>query len=264
MSTRVLWCIVVIAVVTGLVFGFYPEFDLQISSLFYDSTSQRFPIRYIPFLRKLRHEGIFLVYVCMICALAPIVLKLLLPSRPLLVSGRAAIFLILTFALGPGLIVNGTIKQHWARPRPIEVANFGGTKPFVAWWDPRGTCRKNCSFMSGEAATAAWILAPAALLPAPWRFVAIGSALVFTAGLSFLRIAFGAHFFTDVVFGILVTALVIWTMHGLIFRWPRTALDESAIDRAIGRFARAMRGRVDRLLGRQRPATRDHDASSEG
>ena len=30
------------------------------------------------------------------------------------------------------------------------LTEFGGTGHFVPWWDPRGDCPKNCSFIAGE------------------------------------------------------------------------------------------------------------------
>jgi lipid A 4'-phosphatase len=35
------------------------------------------------------------------------------------------------------------------------------------------------------------------------------------------------------------TFLIIWVVHGLIYRWPRTRLSDEAIDRAIERFVKA-------------------------
>ena len=87
--------------------------------------------------------------------------------------------------LGPGLLVNLTLKNHWGRPRPIEVAQFGGDKQFVAWWDPRGTCDGNCSFVSGDVSGAIWTIAPAALVPPPWRALAYGGALALGAGMAY-------------------------------------------------------------------------------
>ena len=61
------------------------------------------------------------------------------------------IFLIATMIIGPGLIVNLGLKDHWHRPRPIQTQDFNGPDPFVPWYDDKGGCKKNCSFVSGEA-----------------------------------------------------------------------------------------------------------------
>ena len=108
-------------------------------------------------------------------------------------SGRAVIFLIATIAIGPGLIVNLGLKDHWHRPRPVHTQEFGGPDAFRPWYDDRGACKKNCSFVSGEAATGFWMVAPASVLPPPWRTPAIVAAFVFGVCSSLLRMAFGGH-----------------------------------------------------------------------
>ena len=94
-------------------------------------------------------------------------------------SGRAMIFLIATMIIGPGLIVNVGLKDHWHRPRPIQTQDFNGPSPFMPWYDDDGGCKKNCSFVSGEASTGFWMVAPASVLPPPWRGPAIFAAFVF-------------------------------------------------------------------------------------
>ena len=45
----------------------------------------------------------------------------------------------------------------------------------------------------------------------------------------------GGHFFTDTVFAGVFTFLIIWVVHGLIYRWPRTRTTDEAVERAIER-----------------------------
>src|ERR1700758_2048800 len=114
------------------------------------------------------------------------------------------------------------------------VLQFGGDYRFEPWWDPRGDCPNNCSFVAGEPSGAFWTLAPAALAPPPLQAVAYGAALVFGVALGAFRMAAGAHFFSDVVFAGVLMYLVIWTAHGLIYRWPATRLDEKALEDWLG------------------------------
>jgi len=109
--------------------------------------------------------------------------KVLWPRRRMPLRGRAAVFLVLTLALGPGILANVVLKDHWGRIRPIDVAEFGGSGRFTPWWDPRSACAANCSFIAGEPSGAFWTLAPAALAPPQWRPLAYGAALVFGAGI---------------------------------------------------------------------------------
>jgi lipid A 4'-phosphatase len=167
------------------------------------------------------------------------VIKLLRPDRPLVMSGRAIVFMIVTLVLSSGVLSNLTFKSHWGRPRPVVVTQFNsGEFPpldFVAWWDPRGGCAWNCSFFSGEGSAAFWTYAPAALAPASWRPLAYAAATAFGLATGVLRMAFGGHFFTDVAAAGIVTFLVVWLAYGFIYRWPTTRLSDEAIDAALTR-----------------------------
>src|SRR5271157_5012639 len=149
-------------------------------------------------------------------------------------SGRAVIFLIATIAIGPGLIVNLGLKDHWHRPRPVQTQEFGGPDPFRPWYEDNGACKKNCSFVSGEAATGFWMVAPASLLPPPWRGPAIVAAFLFGIGASLLRMAFGGHYLSDVLLGGLVTLIVVEIARKLV--WPRGGAERS--------FANGVRTRI--------------------
>jgi membrane-associated phospholipid phosphatase len=144
--------------------------------------------------------------------------------------------MLVTLALAPGVVANLVLKEHWGRPRPIDVAEFGGDEHFRPWWDPRGDCPKNCSFIAGEPSGAFWTLAGAAVVPPQWRALAYGSALAFGAAVGVLRMAAGAHFFSDVVFAGVFSFLVIWLVHGWLYRWPRTRISDEAVERALERI----------------------------
>ena len=226
----------VIGVGVGVVFGVYPELDVAISRLFFNESYRVFPIQYSIVARHLRDVFTYAIAALAAPAFIVLALKLILPRRRMLIAARAAVFLIATLALGPGLIANVILKDNWSRPRPPTVTAFYGPDKFVAWWDPRGSCDKNCSFVAGEGAGGFWTLAPAVLAPPAWRPVAYGAALLFGAAAGGLRLIGGAHFFSDVMFSGVFTFLIIWMMHGLIYRW-RTRLTDEQIERAIERVA---------------------------
>lgn len=125
------------------------------------------------------------------------------------IPGRTILFLVATLAAGPGLLVNLGLKEHSGRPRPTQIVEFGGAAEFRPFWRFDGACEKNCSFVSGEVSAAAWTLAPALLVPAPARGAAVAAALVFTAAASALRLSFGGHFLSDVVFAALFTFAIV-------------------------------------------------------
>ena len=158
----------------------------------------------------------------------------------LYVPTRIVVFLVATLAVGPGLVTNTILKSYWSRPRPSEVVQFGGTDSFVPWWDPRGTCEKNCSFISGEVSGATWTLAPAVLVPGAAGVAAIAAAAMFIVTLAAQRIMSGGHFFTDAAFALLTTGFIIWLFYGLCFRWTAharsCARSETISDRPGGGF----------------------------
>lgn len=229
----------VIAAVTGLAFGFYPRLDLDIAGIFYPHMigSNYFGWRIYPPLMLARDAGLWIGTLLVAPALIALAIKLILPRRKLLMSGRAILFLTITLALGPGLLVNVVLKDHWHRPRPIDVQQFGGDEHFRAWWDPRGDCATNCAFVSGDVSGAVWTIAPAILAPPAWRALAIGAALTLGAGMAVVRVMAGGHFASDVIFAGVFTFLIIWVVHGLIYRWPRTKLSDEKIEQDIERIA---------------------------
>jgi lipid A 4'-phosphatase len=237
MNRTGLFIALALALVIGLLFGIYPELDLKLAALFYDATSRSFPLKLNAVAAFARDGAMWIAWGIALPAIVALVAKLVRPDRPLLISGRAIVFLLVTLMLSAVILSNLTFKSYWGRPRPVVVTEFNGDLPFVPWWDPRGGCGRNCSFFSGEGATAFWTLAAAALTPPAWRSLAYVAATLFGAATSALRMAFGGHFFTDVAAAGLVTFLVIWLAHGYIYRWPSTRLSDERIDAALSRLA---------------------------
>ena len=124
-------------------------------------------------------------------------------------DGRAILYLLASLALGPGLLVNGVLKENSHRPRPEQTVEFGGPWRFRPFDKFDGECRRNCSFVSGEVATSAWTLAPALLAPPPFRAPAVGAALAFTAATGALRMSFGGHYLSDALLAALLTFLIV-------------------------------------------------------
>jgi lipid A 4'-phosphatase len=244
-----------VAAVAGLVFGLYPQADLRIARHFHDyiDTSHNvFAWRIYRPLMLARNVGLWVGTVLVAPAVAALVVKFILPRQKMFISGCAAVFLVATLALAPGLMVNVLLKDHWGRPRPIDVTQFGGEKHFVAWWDPRGECPSNCSFVSGDVAGAFWTIAPAALAPPQWRALAYGAALALGTGMAAIRVMAGAHFVSDTVFAGVFTFLIIWIVHGLIYRWPRTRLSDETVERAIERLTTPGHDFIAGLFGGKR------------
>ncbi len=226
-----------LALVIGLLFGIFPELDLKLAALFYDPATKTFPLKFDALAAFARDGAMWVAWALALPALVAIVVKLVRPDRPMLIPGRAAVFLLVTILLSAGVLTNLTFKSYWGRPRPVMVTEFNGPWQFVPWWDPSGACGRNCSFFSGEGATAFWTYAPAALTPPAWRPLAFAAATLFGVTTSVLRMAFGGHFFTDVAAAGLVSFLVIWLAYAWIYRWPKTRRSDAEIDAALTRLA---------------------------
>ena len=220
---KALFVYITLAALALAVFAIWPELDLMGARYFYHQGGffgrndfERFGrdfFRVTPFV-------VLAVYAALWAA------KRLGAGLPWAPSGRAMIFLIATMAIGPGLIVNLGFKDHWHRPRPVQTQDFNGPNPFTPWYDDNGGCKMNCSFVSGEASTGFWMVAPASVLPLPWRAPAIVAAFAFGFGASLLRLAFGGHYLSDVLLGGLVTLIVIEIVRRLI--WPKGTSEAEA------------------------------------
>ena len=192
-----------------------PNVDLALTRQSIDPVAVRFPAASNATIALFRDHGLVSMIVWLGC-IGLAIAKVLPWSLPGL-SARAAAWLTAAYLLGPGLLVNGILKVLWGRPRPIEVIEFGGTLPFVDWWDAGGACPSNCSFVSGEAAAAAWLFGPAMLVPAAWRPIAVTLVAAFFIVTSALRVTAGAHFVTDVLIGGLSSVLVLMVLRRLFY-----------------------------------------------
>src|SRR5215813_2316227 len=117
MPRRGLVVALLIAAAVGLVFGFFPEFDIQIARLFFDPATNVFPLQKERLFGYGREAAVWLLVLLAAPSVLALLLRLIAPRTKPLVSVRAAIFLLATLALGPGLLVNGLLKAHWDRPR---------------------------------------------------------------------------------------------------------------------------------------------------
>jgi lipid A 4'-phosphatase len=245
-----------IGVVLGLICAVDPQLDLDLAGLTFDPGRQLFGVNAQPWVQHIREAARLIIGLLALPAFVAVAAKLILPHRRMLIEGRAALFLIATLALGPGVLTNLVLKDHWGRARPIDVQQFGGAYRFTPGWDPRGDCPNNCSFIAGEPSGAFWTLAPAALAPPELRIVAYGAALAFGVGIGALRMAGGAHFFSDVVFAGVFIYLVVWAGHGLIYRWPATRLSEATVDRWLTQAGEGLAAMLAALARRITARTR--------
>ncbi len=179
---------------TILLFLLWPELDLKISRFFWQP-EQGFVLRdagWVRFTYELFAQlPRVLAVVLLLAWLGSYLHERIRAQRPLLG------FLLFSLVLGPGLIVNEGFKAHYDRARPSQIRQFGGEKQFTPALQPADQCRRNCSFVSGHAAGAFWLMALAWLFGRR-RWLVPGIVLGLFVGL--VRIVQGGHFFSDVLF----------------------------------------------------------------
>jgi lipid A 4'-phosphatase len=232
MEVRASWLLLASALLAVATFSLFPGLDLWFSGLFW-STEGRFFLRdWPPF-----HWAYALLPAMtwmIVLALSVLLAFVVLAERPVGVLDRTRLlFLLLSFALGPGLLANTVLKDHWGRARPSQVTEFGGEHSFTPPLLPADQCARNCSFVSGHGAMA-FSLIGFAFLPAARqrrRQLAV-AALAFGGFVGLARIAQGGHFLSDTIFaGLLVTA-VAWLLHRFVVE--QQGLDRPLIRRAGG------------------------------
>ena len=218
---RSLITLLALTVLTGVLFALWPELDLMGSAFFHNQggffgdgnglKGLRGALYFLPIIVM----GLFLLAWILGWVTAWFDLPWPEALQP---RGRSVLFLALGLALGPGLLVNVILKDNWGRPRPLQVQEFGGPLEFRPWYKTDGACVKNCSFVSGETSGAFWLVAPASLAPGALRLPALGLALGAGVVTAVMRVAFGGHFPSDVLFAGLFTLILLALLRKILIK----------------------------------------------
>lgn len=131
------------------------------------------------------------------------------------------LFILLCVALGPGLIVNGILKDHWGRARPRQIVEFGGKHQYTQPLVPSDAHGKSfpCGHCSvGYLYGAGWWL---------WRrrypkIAALSLLIGLLLGtlLGFGRLAAGGHFLSDNLWSGLIALGVAHVLFYYVLRIP--------------------------------------------
>lgn len=119
------------------------------------------------------------------------------------------VFIVLSGALGPGLLVNSGFKDNWQRARPYQVVDFGGTQQFTRAAVMTDQCDNNCSFVSGHVACGFFFASLMLIAPKRkhvWAVVGMLGGWV----IGFARMADGAHWLSDVLWACPITLVCSW------------------------------------------------------
>lgn len=127
---------------------------------------------------------------------------------------------LLTLVLGAGFIVHTLLKDHWGRPRPKQVIEFGGKQEFRPWYKPNffHQPEPSRSFPCGHCTMGFFFFSAAFALRRTghyrWAHFFLIYALVMGFFLGLARIAQGGHFVSDV----LMCGVILWICSGF-FDW---------------------------------------------
>jgi membrane-associated PAP2 superfamily phosphatase len=190
-----------LTLLASLVFTLWPQLDLWISACFHQ-TGAGFPADRWPLVRAVYQAvpwiGRALFLACVVVLVVAVVRAEAVSRR----LWRRSAALALCLLLGVGVLVNGVLKEHWGRPRPVEVQAFDGPMPYRAALQVSSLCAHNCSFVSGHAATGFALMAWGSFATRARRraWLLRGAACGLALGL--LRVAQGRHFASDIVFAL--------------------------------------------------------------
>lgn len=191
------------------------ELDITIQKLFYQLQSGWF-LKDMPLFRLLYHYGNLPAIIISIAGL--VLLGLSYQAMKWAKWRKIGLFLVLAMLLGPGLVINTVLKDHWGRPRPRNIRDFGGKYAHekVLSIDPESPGK---SFPCGHASMGFYLFIPWFVLrkkKSIWAAVSLASGIGLGLAIGVARIAQGGHFASDVVIAGLLVYLIGASIHDLL------------------------------------------------
>lgn len=203
-----------LAALTTLIF-WLTDWDLQLASLFYhpENPADPWPLQHAPILKALFDYAFPFTVTAGVLALLVFLFSHL--------HDRAhryryqALYVLLVIALGPGLVVNLIVKDHWGRPRPVHVQEFGGTFTYVPPAKIGHTTDK--SFVCGHCSVGYAFFA-VYFLAQNHKAVYFCMTLALAWLMGFTRMTAGGHFVSDILWS---GYLVFLVAYALYYGWYR-------------------------------------------
>lgn len=194
----------------AVLFVAFPEIDLAASRVFYDDGKWAFSGGNWPLFELLYRGTPRAGQALLVILLGGLLLGGIKRLGWLHARRTTFGFLLAAALLGPVLLVDAALKDGWHRARPATVAEFNGPLKFTPAFVVSDQCPKNCSFVSGHVATAAFVMA-FGWLGAPavrrrWLLASLATATL----LAVVRMTAGGHFLSDTIFAWFATYFSLW------------------------------------------------------
>lgn len=123
---------------------------------------------------------------------------------------KPALFIVLVIALGPGLIVNLVFKDHWGRPRPVHITEFGGQYAYVPPLKIGNTPDK--SFPCGHCSVG-FMFFSLYFLSLKRKALYFMLTMLFALLMAVTRMTAGGHFISDILWSGYLVFLVTWLIY---------------------------------------------------
>lgn len=197
-------------VVTTTLLFWFTNLDTQLAALFYHpgNSSVAWPYQYWPKIKFLYDYAFPFTVITGLSALA-----IYISSHFHHFSRRyrrRSLYILLVILIGPGLVVNLIFKDHWGRPRPVHIQEFGGQYIYVPPLKPGGTSDK--SFVCGHCSVgyAFFVLY---FLTQNHKVFYFTLTLVLAWIMGFTRMTAGGHFVSDILWSGYLVFLVAFALY---------------------------------------------------
>ena len=201
------------SLLAGMFPAIWPAWDQSIATWFF-TTGRGFPLQDSSLVQFVYLGIPWLSRAAVVLLLIGIVVSWRLRQRRWLQGFACA---LLALAIGPGLLINGLLKEQVGRARPEQVSQFGGTRVFAGALRPSDQCQHNCAFVSGHAAVGFWFAVGYAVSRRRQR-TWLGVATLAGAVVGLARMAAGGHWLSDVIFSMSFTLMGVGLAYWLAYR----------------------------------------------
>jgi lipid A 4'-phosphatase len=181
-----------------------PQVDQYLAMLTYNPITHNFYGETHLWCKIIYHGVKIAIAILIILPLVFLFLAYQIKSLSTTFARRFALITYVSLIVGPGLIVNVGLKEHWGRARPNQVIREHQT--YTPLWQYVANKPSNNSFPSGHASGGFFFGIP--LLATRRKKLAISVSLLGGFLLGLVRLLEGGHYFSDILMaGILVIAV---------------------------------------------------------